>query len=1413
MLLLDKGANRMALSDGGNPPVVFAIFNKHTALAEILIDLATDEELEPTDLEQKSALLWACEAGSLPIVKKLFGRRVQYTVPDKKGVVPFHEAISKGFDDIASFFAEKYTAKQLKATLNLKRGYLHFACEKGMLQFAKTLLAKGVDATIVDEEGHTPLDLAVIRRNDELAVLLVEHATLERLNTPDANNETYLYRACAAGMAGFARALLAKGVNHVIRCRNSGLAALDRAICRNMREIAELLIEKSSVQELETFDIDGKTALHHACAAGLLPIVRKLAEKGVRCALPDIGGSTGLHDALSSDHRDIAHFLIGKYTAAELNLRTRANGKTALHLASARGQLETVRLLLNGGADRTLRDTNRGETDNALDLAIWYRHLPVAELLIQESSVAELETRGSKGRTALHYACEKGLISVIRALKAKKVSFTIVDNNQQTALMVAAEGGRTEIVKELVEQQSTDELNQANSAGKTILHIVAEQGLLPIIELLLDKGVALDKPDNKGNTATACAIQQNKEEEALFLIQNSPLEALNHSNTDGMTCLHFAAKMRLSAVVKALLERKVQRTLNNQNESALDLAITAKGMKSAELLIQASTVEELNVQMKGWTYLHEACRLSLLPIVRQLLDVKGLHVAVQDSDGNTALHLALQNTDDNDDIAALLMRKYSAAELLLENAHGLAAVHWFAARKEDYTASIEIAKARGTLPKEEVRCTRKQAIGFCKQGDVDVAFSVAKTLKPEELKAQEKDGKTFLHYSMKGEHFEFAEWLLQNNVDPLLADETGSLPFAFDSIRMPKGANRAEYLKKLTSCWNVLLRQFSLESYVGIIKPTLIVYADDRRNFAPLLTVEIADQSRFTTLLKRAESDQMMLVFMLAMLFQSEYLKNKIKESMSRQSYIELTRLMIAEFATTPERQACFSRFLLTEFVPSHVEKSRLAANKKYPQANAGTNLDTLLAFFDKINFANPQDKATYMSPADLQREGLGSSSREQIRGQLTKFINTIRNRAEITAAPRDPKKRQQFWERLENICKLTIERLQKLGPQDERQSMQVALHFAYTSYFCASRFKKEIERAYEFYSEDGMTRTIPEQALGVLNQLKEGAVSELVPRVDSEGLEPHTADALLVHFSDRYGTPKPDLDTYAVDMLTRWQRNPNTLEQFRSVMDGVYGTEGAIRAIDSASKENGFLEAIQEFLLAKRSVNLDKYKPLLERIEALRIRPLLGTGALPQAIVSELDALEVPQESYPATVATIQKQMKVRFIEQQREKLEPLLREAMAEAVPLEELPGPLREAVELCNEKIKAGKHPQIARSEAAAVAAKKMGEGVFNKVFFRPLPPGLNGKPVRTFIREDLPKLMPEIRYPNLDWRDKEKKEVVEKVEVYFNRAVPATSWEEVFQGREQYAHKMELQAMAPKALAEHFLRELEVIRTVE
>ncbi|XP_031096572.1 potassium channel AKT1-like isoform X1 [Ipomoea triloba] len=143
------------------------------------------------------------------------------------------------------------------------------------------------------------------------------------------------------------------------------------------------------------------------------------------------------------------------------------NGRTALHIAAAKGYENCVLLLLDFGADPNSRDS---EGSVPLWEAIMGKHESVARLLADNG--AKLSS-GDVGQFACT-AAEQNNLELLREILRRGGDVTLPRSNGSTALHVAVCEGNVEIVKYLLGQGA--DIYKADSYGWTPRDLAEQQG-------------------------------------------------------------------------------------------------------------------------------------------------------------------------------------------------------------------------------------------------------------------------------------------------------------------------------------------------------------------------------------------------------------------------------------------------------------------------------------------------------------------------------------------------------------------------------------------------------------------------------------------------------------------------------------------------------------------------------------------------------------------------------------------------------------------------------------------------------------------------------------------------------------------------------------------------------------------------
>lgn len=266
--------------------------------------------------------------------------------------------------------------------------------------------------------------------------------------------------------------------------------------------------------------------------------------KGFTCAhIAAMKGSTAVIKELMKFNKSIV-----------TSSRNRTTDSTPLHLASAGGYANVVKMLLQAGADA--KEEN-ADGDTALHLAAKNGHVAVARVL---SAIVPWSTTSKKtGLTALHVAAKNGQMDFVREMltevQAALASEPLPDGGDygMTALHMAAAAGHEGVVRMLLNSSGIQADAPTFQEGMYPLHFAAQGGHLAVASILLSRAESqLQCVDKLGRTPLHVAAAAGKREMVGLL--HSQGADINAADNMGWTALHFAARNGYLGVVKILTE-------------------------------------------------------------------------------------------------------------------------------------------------------------------------------------------------------------------------------------------------------------------------------------------------------------------------------------------------------------------------------------------------------------------------------------------------------------------------------------------------------------------------------------------------------------------------------------------------------------------------------------------------------------------------------------------------------------------------------------------------------------------------------------------------------------------------------------------------------------------------------------------
>jgi ankyrin repeat protein len=444
---------------------------------------------------------------------------------------------------------------------------LRDAAIAGNLTVVRLLLAKGADPNGQDKSGERVL-IQVVPYDalDSIQALLDAGADVKAVNE---NQETILMRAArtdhrsdTVARVTLLKLLIDRGSDVKARDQD-GRTALHYAVTQIMSEgggfiarpeVIRLLLDNGS--EVNAHDNRGRTALMETVAGWRSPIeiAQLLIERGADVNLGDDQGVTALMSAAEKGRTDLVQLFLAK--GSSLDAKDKA-GSTALAHAVTEGQTEVVGLLTSKGADLSLTpyktegDLRHALQNSSLIRAVTYRmHDDVKKLL---ADGADPNSRTGPGNIPALAIASGGNydLEIVKMLLAGGAGVDAADDEGTTPLMQATRGNIREVVTILLEHQAT--VNLQNKKQESALLIAAEEGHTQITKQLLAKGADVRARDTGGRTALLLGSMNHFAQDDLLKLLLAGGADINATDNHGNTALMLAASGGAFQIIETLL--------------------------------------------------------------------------------------------------------------------------------------------------------------------------------------------------------------------------------------------------------------------------------------------------------------------------------------------------------------------------------------------------------------------------------------------------------------------------------------------------------------------------------------------------------------------------------------------------------------------------------------------------------------------------------------------------------------------------------------------------------------------------------------------------------------------------------------------------------------------------------------------
>lgn len=407
-------------------------------------------------------------------------------------------------------------------------------------------------------------------------------------------------------------------------------------------------------------------------------------------------------------------------------------GNTALILAAMSNTPEVVRALLEHEAEIVILN---GKSKSAYDYA-------VNNPKLEGSDVIKMLKLPLTDKEFLEL-CKSGSCEEIREAITDVFDINIIDDEGNTALMLACLSNSPEVVNILLEHEA--DISIANYEGKKAIDFAK------LNDKLKDDSKIISRltPTPTDEEFLALCASGTPEEITQALNAEANINAMDEQNN---TVLMIAAEKNNAEAVKILLEEEID--INTQNQDGNTALILASMNNDAETVSAIlSHNPDINItNKKEYTALMAAVRYNNPEIVRVLLNADA-KLDVVDALGNTALMMAASNN--TDEVVKLILEADSGVNVNNCNNSGWNALMMAARTKQADTVRELLQRTSDINAKNNNGDT---ALIIASEFNNSEVVSAILEANPE-INAQNNDGETALMAAVRNS--EYAENVLK----------------------------------------------------------------------------------------------------------------------------------------------------------------------------------------------------------------------------------------------------------------------------------------------------------------------------------------------------------------------------------------------------------------------------------------------------------------------------------------------------------------------------------------------------------------------------------------------------------------------------------------------------------------------------
>lgn len=506
---------------------------------------------------------------------------------------------------------------------------MHYAVRLGSTELLDTLKSFNPDVTLVNNEGASPLDIAVESNNVSYVETVLRSITHKWIQD---NYERLNKRAASLQMRETLKDAYTKIDQMKLAIQNSDVKLFER--CLLYRDNQDLLYKE-----------DGKTWLHLAAKTSDVQMLKAIVLKGVS---PDVRDN---HDRLAEDYAS------NRENRKFLN-HYRLKDKLIFN-AVKRNDRSFFNELLEYGANVNGVDD---EGTPLVHYTVMYNYPMLSEL---QKKGADIHAKNRHGETLLFAAVYKNNLAIAKDLL--KQGFSVQDKNADGLTPMTVKKNRTS--KYLMDITYKDDFfvssvkkNRLDSAlyylslgakidyivpdtKKAAIHYAVDNDSEKALKFLMAHGANLLLP-YQNKTPVEIALFEKKRKSFVFFLRNDKTMS-RRTFMNGKTLMHEAANMFASAgtdwMTTLLANGASVDALDSDQKTPLYYAICRNDVKLVNYLI-SKKANVSRIDSEGNQPLHNAARCALGEIIKVLVDA-GADPSAENSEGDTPVDVAKKSNN------------------------------------------------------------------------------------------------------------------------------------------------------------------------------------------------------------------------------------------------------------------------------------------------------------------------------------------------------------------------------------------------------------------------------------------------------------------------------------------------------------------------------------------------------------------------------------------------------------------------------------------------------------------------------------------------------------------------------------------------------------------------------------------------